>query len=480
MKKKFLLLLAIPCLLCLICISGIVAARYMATVPVTNGINLSISVSSSPETPEEYATATLIFISCDENGNQYEYDRKTVQSNGSVVMPEAPAYYTENGYTLRGWSSGGSSLRSTYSAGITYKGSNFCTVASGDKEIKLYDVYDDFYVVVKGYNNAYYQYIAGYMSVDDPNGNELDGQNIRYDNVLDTAVHTVYVHPAFSFYARSSSVTMSGTTYEGQVTVVRDGSTTVASAQAYSYSINPFGFHYYEVELRLVKPSCFAAGTLITLADGTQKPIEELQQDDLVLAFDHETGALTAVPLLYYCDDGVDHYRVMNLEFSDGRTTRIIYEHGLFDLTLNRYVYIREDTLASYIGHEFAVSDGAGGHTAATLTNAYVTQEQTGCYSITSLYHLNYYIDGLLSIPGAIEGLFNYFEYGENLVYDQEKMQADIETYGLYTYENFADYATLEMFETIVPAAYLKVSVGKGLVTFEELLTMFQTFIVTE
>ena len=114
------------------------------------------------------------------------------------------------------------------------------------------------------------------------------------------------------------------------------------------------------------------------------------------------------------------------------------------------------------------------------LENAFITEETTGCYSITSLYHLNYYIDGMLSIPGAIDGLFNYFEYGENLVYDAEKMQADIEKYGLYTYEDFADVATQEMFDTILPAAYLKVSVGKGLVTYDGLIEMLQTFLLTD
>ena len=38
------------------------------------------------------------------------------------------------------------------------------------------------------------------------------------------------------------------------------------------------------------------------------------------------------------------------------------------------------------------------------------------------------------------EGNLHYFEMGEGMKYDEELMQADIEKYGLYTYDDFADY----------------------------------------
>ncbi|HEX5042516.1 MAG TPA: Hint domain-containing protein [Candidatus Polarisedimenticolaceae bacterium] len=37
---------------------------------------------------------------------------------------------------------------------------------------------------------------------------------------------------------------------------------------------------------------CFLAGTKISMADGTEKPIEEIQVGDMVLAFDEKTGEL--------------------------------------------------------------------------------------------------------------------------------------------------------------------------------------------
>jgi hypothetical protein len=156
--------------------------------------------------------------------------------------------------------------------------------------------------------------------------------------------------------------------------------------------------------------------------------------------------------------------------------TRIIYEHALFDITLNKYVYITEENFAEFIGHEFAVMDGDG-IAAVTLTEAFVTTEYTGCFSLVTAYHLNYFIDGLFSIPGGIDGLFNIFEYGDGLKYDEEKMQADIEKYGLYTYEDFAEYLPEEIYNAF-PAPYLKVAVGKGYITFEEIIGYIETYLV--
>ena len=61
-------------------------------------------------------------------------------------------------------------------------------------------------------------------------------------------------------------------------------------------------------------------------------------------------------------------------------------------------------------------------------------------------------------------------------MYDQEKMQADIEKYGLYTYEDFAEYVTYEQFVAF-NGAYLKVAVGKGLITWEEILELIRAFV---
>ena len=222
--------------------------------------------------------------------------------------------------------------------------------------------------------------------------------------------------------------------------------------------------------------SCIAAGTLVTLADGTQKKVEDLTMEDILLVFNHETGEYEPAGIIFIENDGWDYYNVITLTFSDGTTTKIIYEHALFDLTMNEYVYITEQNYADFIGHEFAMQS-ENGFERVTMTDATLAVEYTGCFSLVTVYHLNYFIDGLFSIPGGISGLFNIFEYGDDLVYDAEKMQADIEEYGLFTYEDFEEILPYEFYMAF-PASYLKVSIGKGMMTFDHVFAYIEQFLV--
>ena len=63
----------------------------------------------------------------------------------------------------------------------------------------------------------------------------------------------------------------------------------------------------------------------------------------------------------------------------------------------------------------------------------------------------------------------NSFAFDDNMVYDAEAMNSDIAEYGLYTYEDFAQYCEREVFEQY-NMAMMKVGVGKGLYTYEHLV----------
>ncbi len=51
------------------------------------------------------------------------------------------------------------------------------------------------------------------------------------------------------------------------------------------------GFNYY-VAPCACSGGCFVAGTKITMADGTEKPIEAIRVGDMILAYDEKTGEL--------------------------------------------------------------------------------------------------------------------------------------------------------------------------------------------
>lgn len=226
--------------------------------------------------------------------------------------------------------------------------------------------------------------------------------------------------------------------------------------------------------------SCVAGGSKITLADGTTKNIEDLTRDDMLIGWDFVTGKYVSVPASILWNHGKYLTNVINLKFSDGTIIRVVEEHGFFDIGENSYVFINESNYESYLHHTFVKTTYVNGtfiNESFELIDAYITEETIGVYSLQTAYTINFVVDGALSItPMATDALISYFEMGDNLMYDQEKMQADIEKYGLYTYEDFAEYVTYEQFVAF-NGAYLKVAVGKGLITWEEILELIRAFV---
>lgn len=226
---------------------------------------------------------------------------------------------------------------------------------------------------------------------------------------------------------------------------------------------------------------CITKGSKITLYDGTQKNIEDINSDDILLVFNHITGKFEGAPASYVIHkNSVEKlYRVIKLQFSNGKEVHIVGEHGFYDIDLKKYVYINEENVIEFIGHAFASTNDIENMTTTTLTGYEVVEEVTSIYSPITYSYLNCFVDGILTITNFSDGLINMFEFGDDMCYDAEKMQADIEKYGLYTYEDFAEYATLEQFNAF-NGKYLKVSVEKGLITYDELINLLKTFLSEE
>lgn len=216
---------------------------------------------------------------------------------------------------------------------------------------------------------------------------------------------------------------------------------------------------------------CLTEGSLITMADGSLKKVEDLEKGDMLLAFNHETGRLEPAPLLVnvHATQPAAEYKTVTLYFDDGSSLRIVDEHGLFDLGANKYVYVTAKNAKDFIGHEFAAAGFENGEakiSSKVLRSVEIKTETLKIYNPASVWHINLVADGSLTLSA---GMVNLFEYGEGMAYDKESMQADIEKYGLYTYDDFRDYVSEEVFNAF-PFAYYKVVVGKGEFSFEEII----------
>ncbi len=211
---------------------------------------------------------------------------------------------------------------------------------------------------------------------------------------------------------------------------------------------------------------CVTADTLVTLADGTQKRIDQVTYDDMLLAWDFDKGAFTAVNSAVIGNHGYDYNDVIELTFEDGSTIKFVNAHGLFDADLNRWVDIGAENAKDFIGHRFTQLDG-NSYKTVKLTDVDVRVEYVEAWWLLTTGHYNCILNGLFTETPPITTQMAIFEIGADMKYDAEAKAADIEKYGLYTYEELAHLMTYEEFETL-NIAYVKIAVGKGLVTYKE------------
>lgn len=276
------------------------------------------------------------------------------------------------------------------------------------------------------------------------------------------SVITIPTYTNRSFTINTGNLSNDTYTLNLNCTATRDGTTQNSSASC-QFKVNR---------------SCVAEGTLITLADGSQVAVENLTGNESLLVWNMLTGQFDVAPIMFIDHDSLSSYEVITLTFSDGTTVRVIDEHAFFDMTIGKYVFLRKDA-AQYIGHYFNKQNGDT-WTTVQLVNVTVSVETTTAWSPVTYSHLCYYVNGMLSMPGATEGFINIFDVDTTLMkYDAAEMANDIETYGLYTYEEFNEIIPLP--ETVFNAfngQYLKVSIGKGLITLPEIAALVERYAV--
>ncbi len=229
------------------------------------------------------------------------------------------------------------------------------------------------------------------------------------------------------------------------------------------------------------KNSCVAEGTLITLADGSQVAVEDLTGSESLLVWNLFTGTFDVAPILFIDSDPYSKYEIIHLYFSDGTEVKVIDEHAFWDIDLNEYVFLRNNA-AQYIGDWFnkQTDDGNGNMiwTAVQLVDVEIYDENTTAWSPVTFGHLCYFVNGMLSMPGATEGLINIFEVDRvTMQYDETLFASDIATYGFFTYEEFSEIIPIpEVIFEAFNGQYLKVSIGKGLITMDRLVALIERY----
>ncbi len=226
----------------------------------------------------------------------------------------------------------------------------------------------------------------------------------------------------------------------------------------------------------VTKDHCIASGTLVKMADGSNKKVEELSVGDKVLAWDFISQKYLATPITLLVDHGVNYYNILTLTFKNGSSVRIIGDHVFFDATLKEYVTINTENYMDYIGHKFMAYEDNGSYLLAELTAGSLSCEKTSAYAIVTAYYFNAVTENIISCTPTIpiyELISSYVK--DDLTFDTEQFEKDVANTTLYDYSLFEEYLSYEQFDQLW-APYFALAEAKGFTTFEEIYTLMVMF----
>jgi len=207
--------------------------------------------------------------------------------------------------------------------------------------------------------------------------------------------------------------------------------------------------------------SCLAAGTLITMADGSLKRVEEIVEGDIVRTFDHEAGKLSSARICLAQQEAGKAFPV-TLNFFSGNNITITGSQGMLEKSTRKYVLVHQGNVGQYVGKSF--------YNAQTgvwdeLVGYQVGNEAVERYAIYSAYHLNFIAENMLVVEDDVNFILNIYELDESLKADANQLASDIAKYGLFDVSaKYPDYAQFHHLMEELGSRYFYVLLGKGLV----------------
>ena len=174
------------------------------------------------------------------------------------------------------------------------------------------------------------------------------------------------------------------------ITLTTDGS--MIEHISHSANIEKLGGDSYKINgdgSISVNAICLTGDTLITLADGSQKRIDEITTADKVLSYNPDTMQLEADEIIY-CDstENKTHTEYDIYTLSDGTEIKTVHRHRFYNMERQAMVYMDEWN----IGEHFMKIDGS---TPMLIAHKKITKTVRHYTIFTK--NQNYFANGLLS-----------------------------------------------------------------------------------
>ena len=217
---------------------------------------------------------------------------------------------------------------------------------------------------------------------------------------------------------------------------------------------------------------CLIEGTLIALADGTTKPVEDITYHDLLKVWNYETGSVGAeYPAWIEKKSATTRYQLT--KFDDGTELKTVGWHGVFDVDANEFVSVDSPTFGVGTRVYKVENDEL---VPITVTSIEFVEEETYRYHVVSSQYYNVLANNIITTDGAVY-LSNLYGFDENLKWPAIRAEIMSDPDNLYTYEDFEDIGMpRRMFDElrVQEGKYLEVKYGITLEMFKEYLVANQ------
>ena len=331
-------------------------------------VTLFNSSGSSIATVHTYSAATSCSFTNISNGSYYIVVYG-VDANTSGASFAASAT-TGSGYATRSTTSGFTWTFTVDTTGLA----NF-TITQGDSSVNLETTYTLRATTFSGYRAPANLTIT-------MGGRTLDG-------------NTEYTYRTTS---SSTSISLSIPNVTGNL-VISGAASAVSSSSAGSSSSS----------------GCLAAGTKVTLADGSTKNIEDLQYSDLLMVVDHLTGKLSqAYPVWLEKENAASAY--LKITFDDGTVLKAATTgHSVFDADLLRYKDVADDDFG--IGNRvYKLDQSTNKFKIITVTGKEIIEENVTYHNVITVGYYNFIAENLLT-QESFANATNLYGFKKNLKY---------------------------------------------------------------
>lgn len=210
--------------------------------------------------------------------------------------------------------------------------------------------------------------------------------------------------------------------------------------------------------------ACVAKGSKISMADGTQKNVENIKAGDEVLSYNFYNGTIDSTKVLTILP-GKNIGTVFTVKLENGNKLEIVDFENLFDTDAKKYIPINIHTYQDAIGKNVMINDN-GTIGTSKIISIDLEEKEVEHYTMYTEKTINYIANNIVALIPVYFANIRY-TIGDDYKIDMSKYNEDVQKYGVYTYDDLKDVCTKDTFDKFVLKDF-KAVVEKGYITFEE------------